>query len=437
MMTENPERVKKNEGTSQGKSAETTSTVKKERPEKTESGKRLTSMLTNQYTMLHQKAAQGAFVIWVSIVVPVEIFYGFENVVFAVPESHAAMTAGKGVAPLQCEKAENMGYSPDICSYARIDLGTAFDGGKDSPTMGLPQPNLLVSNNNNCSLMVKWFDVYKREWGVPHFNLDIPFCYSPQTEESRKYIQGQFQQLIRTIEDLSGEKYQPEKAAEAVYNSSQTYACWKQFLDFAKHKPAGITAFDTFVQMAPILTSRGSKEVVEHYNFLLEETGERLARGEYPVPNERYRLLWDNIAPWHQLRKMSTRLAELDANIVTASYTYCVGSLEGDIGLYSYDGSEHPLEYLARLQNFSVCPQGLNLRFQSMRKAINEFNIDGVVFASNRSCKVYSLMQIDLQKKVTRELGVPSVFIDVDHADPRKYSEETTFTRLEALLEKL
>ena len=55
---------------------------------------------------LHQRAAEGAFVVWIAIIVPAEIFAGFENVVFAVPESHAAMSAGKGVGMLQCEKAE-------------------------------------------------------------------------------------------------------------------------------------------------------------------------------------------------------------------------------------------------------------------------------------------------------------------------------------------
>jgi len=94
----------------------------------------------NDYLRLHERARDGAFVCWIAIIVPAEIFSGFDNVVYAVPESHAAMSAGKGVGPLQCAKAESLGYSLDLCSYARIDLGTAFDGGKDSPTFGLPRP---------------------------------------------------------------------------------------------------------------------------------------------------------------------------------------------------------------------------------------------------------------------------------------------------------
>ncbi len=401
---------------------------------KTNAGLRLSSILADDYRRLHQKAAEGAFVVWAAIIVPVEIFCGFENVVYAVPESHAAMTAGKGLGPLQCEKAERSGYSPDLCSYARIDLGTAFDNGKDSPVFGLPKPDLLVSDNNNCSLLVKWFDVYHRQWGTPHFILDVPFCYGPQQEEDEKYILNQIKDLIRLIERLSGQSFNLEWVRQAVQNTNEGLAHWKRFLKTGAHRPSGLTVFDSFVQMAPFLTSRGTRQLAEHYRLLADETEERVARGIFPVPDEKYRLLWDNIAPWHQLNRMSARLAALDANLIAASYTYCMGSLEGEFDFYAYDGGD-PLQYLARTQNFSVCPQGMELRFRVMKKAIEAFGIDGVVFASNRSCKVYSLMQMDIMKRVNEKLGLPAVMIDVDHADSRKYTEEAAFLRIEALLE--
>ena len=402
--------------------------------QKSAAGKRLSKIMFNDYMNLHQKAGEGAFVIWIAIVVPAELFSGFDNVVYAVPESHAAMSAGKGVGPLQCEKAEKMGYSMDLCSYARIDLGTAFDGGKDSPTMGLPKPHLLVSNNNNCSLLVKWFDIYHRTWGVPHFLLDVPFCYGPQNPHDLDYIVSQYRDLIRTIETLSGQAFHVDRVREALERTSDALSSWKRFLKAAASRPSGLTAFDSFVQMAPYLTSRGTKALADHYRLLAEETEENIARGIFPVPNERYRLLWDNIAPWHQLSKMSSRLASLDANLIAASYTYCIGTLEGELDLYEYDGGD-PLAYLARIQNCSICPHGLTLRYKAMRSAIESLGIDGVIFASNRSCKVYSVMQMDMLKRVTSEIGIPAVMIDVDHADMRKYSEEQSFTRIEALLE--
>lgn len=72
-----------------------------------------------------------------------------------------------------------------------------------------------------------------------------------------------------------------------------------------------------------------------------------------------------------------------------------------------------------------------------MGALIEKYDINGVIFASNRSCKVYSVMQMDLKNMIERDYGIPAVMIDVDHADARKYSEESAFTRIEALLEMI
>ncbi|MFZ5564280.1 MAG: 2-hydroxyacyl-CoA dehydratase, partial [Thermodesulfobacteriota bacterium] len=80
---------------------------------------------------------------------------------------------------------------------------------------------------------------------------------------------------------------------------------------------------------------------------------------------------------------------------------------------------------------------GMDLRLSSMGPVIKKLGIDGVVFASNRSCKVFSVMQMDEQRRVKERFGIPAVMIDVDHADVRKFSQENVYVRLEALLESI
>ena len=188
--------------------------------------------------------------------------------------------------------------------------------------------------------------------------------------------------------------------------------------------------------MAPFLTLRGTPVLKEHFSILLEEAEERMATGNVPVPDEKYRLFWDNIAPWHQLNKMSKRLAGLGANIIGASYTSCMGTVEGSFELYKWDEKD-PFDYIARSMNSYMCPHGMELRFNSMKGAIESLDIDGVIFASNRSCKPYSITQMDQQKRITEHFGIPAIMIDLDHADARKYSEESAFIRIAALLENI
>jgi len=399
---------------------------------KSQAGKHLTKIMTQGYMDLHEKAAKGAFCVWIAINVPAELFLGFDNVVYAVPESHAAMCAGKGIGAQMCEKSEDIGYSMDLCSYARIDIGNTTDNGKDSPTFGLPKPDLLISNTNNCALLTKWFDVHHRNWKTPHFILDTPFCYTPQSTKDHEYIVTQFHDLIQLIAHLSGQKFHEDRFMAATQNTWNGIVAWKNFLNTAKNRPSPITAFDSFVHMAPFLTLRGSNALQTHFTLLADEAHAKMENNDYPVPNEKYRLFWDNIAPWHQLRKMSKRLAELDANIIGASYTSCMGTIEGSFDLHVWD-QKNPFDYIARTMNAYMCPHGMALRQASMQKVINDLSINGVIFASNRSCKPYSITQMD-QKKMC---NVPSVMIEVDHADVRKYSEESTFIRIETLLERI
>ena len=399
-------------------------------------GENLKRIMTDYYRENHERAASGEFVVWIAIVTPVELLKGFDLLV-CVPENHSAMCAARGMGAAQAESAEKAGYSMDLCSYARIDLGTVFNQGAGSPSLGLPRPDLLISNNNNCSLLVKWFDVYHREFGVPHFVLDIPFCYETQRKKNREYIVRQFQDLIRTIEGLTGQTFNADRARAALEESGKSIRHWKRFMNHAAHRPSGITAFDTFAHMAPYFTwMRGRPEMTDHFKLLADEVARRTEAGDFPVPNEKYRLLWDSIAPWHQLRKMSSRLAGMDANIVYSSYTSCLGSLEGEVDMHEYDGSD-PLEFLAREQNMGVCCYGLDLRMRAMKQMIDRFEIDGVVFAGNRSCKVYSIMQMDQRRILAEEMGVPSVMIDVDHADVRQYDESAVFSRLDTFMETM
>lgn len=394
-------------------------------------------LMANYYEQNHRMAQEGKFVVWIAIVVPIELLKGFDDVVVVIPESHSAMCSARKVGAVQAEKAESWGYSQDICSYARIDLGTVLDGGKGSPVKGLPKPDLLISDNDNCSLLVKWFDVYHREMGIPHFILDVPFCYVPQQEKDLQYILKQFGSLIKLIEELTGRRFDMDRVREAIHYSNEGLKHWKRFLNYAAHRPSGNTAFDSFAHMAPYMSwMRGTPEMVKHYKLLADEVQEDMANGLFPVPNEKFRLLWDNIAPWHQLRSMSDRLKELDANIVYSTYAQSMGAIEGGVDLYTYDGGD-PLRYLARIQNRGVCCYGLDLRTRAMREMVERFGIDGLVFASNRSCKVYSVMQMDLMRAITSQYGIPAVMIDVDHADVRKYNEANVFLRLEALIEQI
>ena len=54
---------------------------------------------------------------------------------------------------------------------------------------------------------------------------------------------------------------------------------------------------------------------------------------------------------------------------------------------------------------------------------------------SSRSCKPYSFGQLDIQRIVEQERGIPCLMIEADMVDDRSFSEGQISTRIDAFME--
>ena len=70
-------------------------------------------------------------------------------------------------------------------------------------------------------------------------------------------------------------------------------------------------------------------------------------------------------------------------------------------------------------------------------KIVNDFQLDGIIYHSNRSCKLMDFRQFEVQRRVEGITGVPSVIFDGDQTDPRAFSLAQFETRIQALVEMM
>ena len=80
---------------------------------------------------------------------------------------------------------------------------------------------------------------------------------------------------------------------------------------------------------------------------------------------------------------------------------------------------------------------GLDAKVDKMSQLINDYDLDGFVMFSVRSCKRYSLGQLVSKELVTERTGVPGVIIEGDMVDSRVYNAAQIETRVDAFLEML
>ena len=79
--------------------------------------------------------------------------------------------------------------------------------------------------------------------------------------------------------------------------------------------------------------------------------------------------------------------------------------------------------------------RGLEAKVDKMCQLIKDYNLDGFVLFSVRSCKRYSLGQLVSKEIVAERTGVPGVVIEGDMVDSRVFNEAQIQTRVDALLE--
>jgi bcr-type benzoyl-CoA reductase subunit B len=395
---------------------------------KIKSVKKMKDIMMNYYIEAKTAGETGKKVAWITSGGPVEPLIAMD-VIPVYPENHGAMIGASKMGTDLCQKAEAMGYSSDLCSYARSDISCATVNG--GPIGGLPKPDMLICCNNICGTVLKWYEIQSRYFNVPLFILDTPICHTQFTAEAKKYVKQQIEEYIVFLEEVCKRKMDQDRMMEVGRLSVQGQRLWQSVLDTAANKPSPISAFDAFFHLALIVTLRGTEQAVDYYSGLLAEMRERIADGIGAVENEKHRLLWDNIPVWYRMKWLSDKFAAAGACLVADTYT------SAWVGTLKYVDENNFLESMAEAYTRIYLNIGIDEMANQVVKMVDKYGAEGFVLHSNRSCKPYSFGQLDIQRIVREKRGVPSLMIETDMVDERFFSESQIETRIDAFMEVL
>lgn len=383
-------------------------------------------MSRHYYLARHVKGAKP--VAWVTSGAPVELIRAFGYYTI-YPENHGALCGAQKMGPQLCEAAEEQGFSPDLCSYARCDLGHFFS--RKTPAGRLPRPDLLFCSNNICQTVLYWYKVLAHYLKIPLVLFDAPFRFEEFSSADIDYMSRQVQEMIPELEKASGRRFDEAELKRITEMSRDTSMLWGQCLETMQARPAPMTIFDAFVHLAPVVSLRGLPVSLEYYKILRGELEERVAQGIGALRNEKLRLMWDNIAIWYKVRDFANLFASHGMNFVAATYTNAWAET------IQYLDTDDPFVSVAQTYGRVILNNNLEHRLNLMSQMIQDYSVDGLVLHSARSCKPYSVGQYDLKRLLSQRLGIPAVVIEADITDFRMFSEEQAATRLEAFFEAL
>ncbi len=131
--------------------------------------------------------------------------------------------------------------------------------------------------------------------------------------------------------------------------------------------------------------------------------------------------------------KKSTRGSRPGAVVVASSYTKVGGVY--DFG-FRHD-PDNPLESLADYCMGCYTNRNLPQRVDMLANYIEEYEADGLLINSIKSCNSFSAGQLLIMREVEKRTGKPAAFIETDLVDPRYFSPANVKNRLESYFQMI
>lgn len=355
-----------------------------------------------------------------------------------LPEVNAIQSGLRRQSGSYIMEAERSGHSEDVCTYVKSDIGMMAKGNIGPNGRKLPDPDVLMLSYTGCFTFMKWFELLREQYNCETIFLQTPYMADGKiTPNMVQYMVRQFKEdVIPKLEKVSGVRFDIDRLREYLRKSAQAEDDLVYILQSAKNKPSPIDAyFGGIYYIGPIFGAfRGTDDAIDYYKFLRDEVDERIAKGLGPVTpdgvmkDEKYRLVVEGPPNYTSFRQFWKMFYEEGATVVASSYTKVGGTY--DFG-FRHD-PDRPLETLAEYCLGVYTNRSLPMRIDMLSRNIEEYEADGLLINSIKSCNSFSAGQLLIMREVEKRTGKPAAFIETDLVDPRYFSAANVKNRLES-----
>ena len=355
-----------------------------------------------------------------------------------LPEVNAIQSGLRRQSGAYVMEAEKAGHSEDVCTYVKSDIGMMAKGNIGPNGKKLPDPDVLLLSYTGCFTFMKWFELLREQYKCETIFLQTPYMADGKvTPNMIEYMVKQLKEdVIPKLERVSGVKFDIDRLREYLRKSAKAEDDLVYILQSAKHKPSPIDAyFGGIYYVGPIFGAfRGTDDAIEFYRFLREEVDQRIAAGlgpvtpDGPMGEEKYRLVVEGPPNYTNFRQFWKMFYEEGAVVVASSYSKVGGTY--DFG-FRHD-PDRPLETLAEYCLGVYTNRSLPMRVEMLANYVNEYQADGLLINSIKSCNSFSAGQLLIMREVEKRTGKPAAFIETDLVDPRYFSAANVKNRLES-----
>lgn len=378
-----------------------------------------------------QAPSRGIPIAYCTAMIPPEILYAM-GVQGVFPENTSVVACARQMGVKFCEAAEARKISRDVCSYSRVGPGMMYLN--EGPYGALPKPTFILTTPITCEPHAKWFELYGDYFQVPVLTLENPYISDKIEKHQMDFVISNLKELFASIAQITGKKFDYDRFKEVMKIAFQTRELFWQIMDYRKAIPCPRGLREVVGDLFYMVCLVGLPEALEYMTKARDDVRERVENKIGILPQEKFRLIWDDIPLWYRLQLIDY-FSERGAIFVTDSYPTATW-----VGL-QFDGGhldpDNPLESLALLQLHQDPYLSLELKLKRFEKMVREWHCDGAVIYSNRGCQVLSGPVPEKERYLKEKAGILTMNFEAEMADPRSLHEAEVKARIDSFLEML
>ena len=373
------------------------------------------------------------------------------------PENFGAFCAAVRRAEGYLEIADGEGFPNTLCGYARNCVGytkTLADNDMvpppDAPGGGLAKPMLMIGSGAACDARYKWFQALNRYLdNVPVWTMELPqtgvkeYFLPLNKEKNLAFIVKELKEFVAFLERLLNRKIDYDRLGEMVDQALKTLRLAWEVDQLRKTVPSPMVSQDFWSIMIPHFYLPDDPEAYEFYQRVYDEVKGKVDQGIGAVPNEKYRMMFAELPPWHSIGFFDDIAEKFGIAMVMESWNYHAPTPLAEEEL---EGVTDPLEIIARLTYakfmehsdtaaaFDSSPAYFNASFFRWAE---EYKADGFLAHPLLSCRpaTYTLMQC--KSSLEEKCKVPGIVVNGDIVDLRVFNPEEAYAKVEAFIETM
>jgi len=367
------------------------------------------------------------------------------------PENYGTVCASDGIAQRYMGVSSAEGFPTHLCGYAQNALGYTSEMKREgkvpegAPMGGLAKPTFMLCSEGFCDARFKWFQSLRQFWNVPVWTLPFPhptyadFKIEEVNTVNVEYMAVELAGFIEFLENLLKKKLDYDKLAEMLANQEKVFKVWWEVNELRKAVPCPVHARDFWTMMVPCYYLAFDPETLAVYQAVYDEVKARVDNGIGATTEEKYRLIFSELPPWHSLGFFD-KLAERGWNFVVESPGYHPpppmelpgnGDIRQRIARWTYWSYINPV-YRASKLGYPFMGAA-----QSYYNWAREYKVDGILTHPLVTCRTATFWLNHSMNVLRDKLDIPGMSIQGDIVDLTVFDAATALNQAPAFEESM